>query len=107
MIAISTKTRAVVEVDGAKFTVRPMTGAEKLEASEHSPMAYWVAKQCTVCIDNASIDGRPATAADMDLFEPNVAFAIFAEVAKLSGLTRDDAKNSPSRPVSSPVESAT
>ena len=107
MIAISTKTRAVIEIDGAKFTVRPMTGAEKLEASEHSPMAYWVAKQCTTCIEGASVDGQPATPADMDLFEPHVATRIFVEISKLSKITVDEAKNSPSRPVSSPVESAT
>lgn len=109
-LIISTAQREELVIDDVKYTVRPLTGAEKIEMEYTAtrPRFLFAARKCVVGITGpVLIDGKDPTPNQIDLMPSEHIVAVAALVAKISGLEENAAKNSLSRPQQLPGGTAT
>lgn len=107
MLIISTLERSTVQIDGATYTVRPLTGGEKYSLMLAREAPGLVMARCgLVGIDGVVIDGKAARPDQIDHLPVEHITAIAFKVAEMSGMTEDTRKKSTSRPGSSSEPSA-
>lgn len=104
---IDPRLREIHTIDGMKFEIRPLSGADRIEVSE-TPNGLRVPLVARKIVTNAwHTPYEWGVVMTTDDLQPETITQLAILGMKLSGLSRDDEKNSQSGPRSSTEESRT